>query len=146
MKICRARGRYFNLGGTKSEIEVLLENKFSREIHFSNKSFRSSHQKMSWKLAGATNFYLQRNLISSKAANLLLHSYISKAFLAFRNIAFRLLSKIQGRVKCPIFHKHVNHLICNNLFLWYLNISFCNLVIFRRYILKTSTPGIFFKT
>ena len=146
MKICRTMGRYFNLGGIKSEIEALLENEFSREVHFSNESFRSSHQKMSWKLAGVTNFYLQRNLISSKAANLLLHSYISKAFSAFRNTSFRLFPKIQGRVKCPIFHKHVNHIICNNLFLCYLNISFCNLVISLRYILKTNTLGIFFKT
>ena len=47
----------FNLGGTKSEIRALLQNNFSREIHFSNKFFVSSHQEMCWKLAGSINLY-----------------------------------------------------------------------------------------
>ena len=68
--------------GTKSEIGALLQKKFTKEIRFSNKLFRSSHQEMSWKLAGATNLFMQRNLISSKVTNLLLQSYISKAFFS----------------------------------------------------------------
>ena len=63
-----------------SYLGALLVCNFKREIHFSNTLLKRSHQEMSWKLAGATNFYLQRNVIFSKVANLLLHSYISKTF------------------------------------------------------------------
>ena len=76
----RAGERDFSLGGTKSEVGPLSVSRFSREIHFSDKLFRSNHQEMSWKLAGATNLYLQINLIFSKVADLLLHSYISNFF------------------------------------------------------------------
>ena len=82
--------------GTNSETGTLLVNKFSREIHFSNKSFKSSHQNMSWKVAEATNFYLQKKLIFSKVANLLCHNYILKVFLVFRNTSFWLFPKIRG--------------------------------------------------
>ena len=66
--ICRAGARDFNLGATKSKIGALLVSKFSREIHFSIKLFKSSLQDMSWKLPGATNFSLQKNLIFSRVA------------------------------------------------------------------------------
>ena len=102
-----------------------LVNKFSREIDFSNILFKSSHQKMSWKLVGATNLYLQRNLIFRKVANLLLHCYISKTFLVFRNSSCRLFPRIEDRVKCTLFRKHTNHIICKDLFLCWLNMSFC---------------------
>ena len=115
---------------TESEIEELLENKFSREIHFSNKSFRRSHQKMSWKLAGATNWC---NLI----VKLQIYSFI------FRNTSFWLFPKIEDCVKRPFFHKHANHITCKYLFLRHYNLSFCNLLISVKH---TSTPSIFFKT
>ena len=51
----------FNLGGTKTGIRAHLVNKFSRKIHL----FRSSHQGIFWKLAGATDLYLQGNLVFS---------------------------------------------------------------------------------
>ena len=52
----------FNLGDTKSRIWAHLVNKFSRKIHLFS---RSSHQEISWKLPGATNLYLQENLVFS---------------------------------------------------------------------------------
>ena len=68
---------------TKSKIGALLVSRFLRVIHFSDKFSRSSLQEMSWKLAGATNLYLQRNLILSRVADLLLRSYISKTCFSF---------------------------------------------------------------
>ena len=73
----------FQPRGYKSEIGALLVENISRKIYFSNKVFRSSYQEMSWKLTGATNLSLQRNLIFSKVANLLFYSYISKTFFTF---------------------------------------------------------------
>ena len=84
---------------------------------------------MSWELAGATNLYLRRNLIFSKVSNLLLHSYILKTFLVFRNTFFLFFPKIQNRVKvsfaiflqfanfsCEYYHnEHIWH--CYSLFL-----------------------------
>ena len=68
---------------TKSEIGELLVNKFSREIHFSNKSFGNNHQEISRKVAGATNLYLKRNLKFSKIKKSLFHSHISKTLFNF---------------------------------------------------------------
>lgn len=48
----RAR-RDFNLGDTKSKMEAFLKSSFSKGILLSNKTFRISHQRISWKLAGA---------------------------------------------------------------------------------------------
>ena len=68
---------------TKSEIGELLVNKFSREIHFSNKSFGNNHQEISRKVAGATNLYLKRKLKFSKIKKSLFHSHISKTLFNF---------------------------------------------------------------
>ena len=65
-QLIRAGGRYFNLGGFKSEIGALLVN---------NEVLRKSEQSFT-----NTNSYLQKHLIFGKVVNLLFRSDISKTF------------------------------------------------------------------
>ena len=44
------------------------------------------------------------------------------------------------------YRVNVNHMTFKDLFLCYINISFCNLLFLLLCILKTNKPGIFFKT
>ena len=79
--------------------KIVFSKEVSRKIHFSNKLFRSNLQEMFWKLAGATNSHLRRNLFVSKVATYSIAA-IFQRLLVFSNTSFRLFPKIQDREKC----------------------------------------------
>ena len=90
--------------------KIVFSKEVSRKIHFPNKLFRSNLQDMFWKLAGATNSHLRRNLFVSKVATYSIAA-IFQRLLVFSNTSFRLFPKIQDREKCPISHRHANHIL-----------------------------------